>query len=231
MKKLAIIVVFAMALVSLTACSDAVLQTETSDTVNSISEVTITAQTTTEATTTTFATTTEVTTTTKATTTPVTTTEVTTTAEVTTTPATTTEITTTTQATTTETTTAISTEKTSITTSETTAKTEKKQTSSEFDNEYLSSNGTILLVDMTSLVYNNNMASLTIQGKPNTEYSIFVYYSSGTSEADGLERKTSDSNGYVTWEWKVGPRTKAGSHRIVISDASDSLTVYFTTEK
>lgn len=195
-------------------------------TVNDASVITTTtaettAQTTTEATTTPAATT-EVTTTTEATTTPATATEVTTITEATTTPVTTTKVTTTTKATT---------AKATTTETKTTEKTDKKHTSSESDDEYVSSRGTICLVEMTSFVYNNNMASLTIQGKPDTEYFISVYYSSGASEAKGLERKTSDSNGYVTWEWKVGAKTKEGSHRIVITGGSDSLTVYFTTEK
>lgn len=127
----------------------------------------------------------------------------------------------------------------SVTTSEAVT-TDKKQTattklthaeSEESADEFVSSNGTILLVDITSFVYNNNMASLTIQGKPNTDYRISVYYSSGESTAEGLGMKTSDSDGYVTWEWKVGARTKAGSHKIVISGGSDTLTVYFITAK
>lgn len=140
-----------------------------------------------------------------------------TTTEATTISATTTKVNTTTKATTTET--------------KTTEKTDKKHTSSEPDDEYVSSQGTIQIVKMTSFVYNNNIASLTIQGKPNTEYRISVYYSSGASTADGLENKSSDSDGYVTWEWKVGGKTKEGNHRIVVSDGYDSLTLYFETAK
>jgi hypothetical protein len=60
------------------------------------------------------------------------------------------------------------------------------------------------------------MATIKIQGKPNTQYSITVYYSTSKSTAEGLEKKISDSNGYVTWTWKIGAKTKPGEHRIVI---------------
>lgn len=178
-----------------------------------------------------------------ATTPAVTTTLLTTVTEPTTTAIATTQISTTTSDTTiteTETTEDISTvTEESVTTSEVVT-TDKKQTataklthaeSEEPANEFVSSNGTIQLIDMTLFVYNNNMASLTIQGKPNTDYRISVYYSSGTSTAEGLGVKTSDSAGYVTWDWKVGARTKEGSHKIVVSGGSDTLTVYFTTAK
>ena len=38
---------------------------------------------------------------------------------------------------------------------------------------------------------------------------IAVYYSTKKSSAQGLEKKLSDENGYVTWVWKVGGSTKA----------------------
>jgi hypothetical protein len=60
-------------------------------------------------------------------------------------------------------------------------------------------------------------ASISIQGSPNTSYSITVVYSSGTSTAAGLEPKTSNASGNVSWTWKVGTRTKAGSYSITIS--------------
>lgn len=72
-------------------------------------------------------------------------------------------------------------------------------------------------------------ASLSIKGKPNTSYSINVYYSTKASDAAGLSKQTSDSSGNVTWKWKVGPKTKAGSHRIVIQGGDDKIETSFTT--
>ncbi len=73
------------------------------------------------------------------------------------------------------------------------------------------------------------MASVKIKGKPNTEYKIEVYYSTTVSKAAGLERKQSDGEGYVEWTWKVGPNTKAGEHKIVISGGNSKFETIFST--
>lgn len=88
----------------------------------------------------------------------------------------------------------------------------------------------ITIVDVTKNIVNaGETATLTIKGKPNTEYSISVYYSSGASKAAGLENKISDSNGNVTWTWEVGAKTKSGEHRIVINGGGDKIETKFTT--
>ena len=74
------------------------------------------------------------------------------------------------------------------------------------------------------------MVSVGINGKPNTEYDINVYYSSGVSSAQGLENKTSDENGYVSWSWKVGTNTKPGDYYLDIIDGGETLTIYFTIQ-
>lgn len=72
-------------------------------------------------------------------------------------------------------------------------------------------------------VSKGSSASISIKGKPNTQYSISVHYSSGVSKANGLEAKTSDANGSVTWSWKIGAKTKSGTYDIVISDGTDEI--------
>ena len=74
----------------------------------------------------------------------------------------------------------------------------------------------------------NEIATVSITGKPNTTYSITVYYSSGASKADGLENKTSDANGKVSWSWKIGGRTKPGTYNIVITGGGQTLEKAFT---
>ncbi|SDN53300.1 zinc ribbon domain-containing protein [Acetanaerobacterium elongatum] len=86
----------------------------------------------------------------------------------------------------------------------------------------------ISVISITSPVSPNENASLTIQGVPNTEYSILVYYSSGASKADGLEKKMSDDSGQVTWSWKIGGKTKSGSYRIVIKGGNKTLSTSIT---
>lgn len=80
-------------------------------------------------------------------------------------------------------------------------------------------------------VENNNYATITIQGKPNTEYKCSVKYSTKWSTANGLGTKTSDKNGVVTWKWKVGAKTKAGKHSIKIVGGDETITTTFETVK
>ena len=63
---------------------------------------------------------------------------------------------------------------------------------------------------------------------PNTDYSIHVYYSTGSSSAKGLVAKKSDSQGFVTWEWKVGPNTGLGEHLITVEGGGAKESVFFT---
>lgn len=90
---------------------------------------------------------------------------------------------------------------------------------------------TLHVVSLTEKVENNSYASITVQGKPNTEYVISVHYPSGISKADGLEPKTSDENGCVTWSWKVGARTTAKKHKIVVSGGGERIDTEFETYK
>lgn len=74
----------------------------------------------------------------------------------------------------------------------------------------------------------NETATVTIQGLPNTTYSITVHYKSGPSAAEGLEDKTSDGSGQVSWSWKVGGRTSPGTFNITVSGGGETLTLPFT---
>lgn len=87
----------------------------------------------------------------------------------------------------------------------------------------------IILLSVTETVKRGSEASLTIRGKPGVTYSIQVFYATTESTAKGLEPKIADENGFVTWRWRVGSRTKAGSHKIQISGDGDVLTLSFTT--
>ena len=86
----------------------------------------------------------------------------------------------------------------------------------------------IVFTSYTDYVEAGGMANVTIQGEPNTDYNISVFYSSTASHADGLEKKTSDDYGYVSWDWKVGTNTTKGEHYIVVSGGGTSERVYFT---
>lgn len=86
----------------------------------------------------------------------------------------------------------------------------------------------LLLLGITSPISAGNNATISVRGKPNTGYDIKVYYSSGASTAKGLEQQYSDKDGKVSWTWKIGAKTKAGTYRIEISGGGEKLTAYIT---
>jgi hypothetical protein len=88
---------------------------------------------------------------------------------------------------------------------------------------------TLTLVNITTPVRRNEYAQCTIQGKPNTRYSITVFYKSGAATADGLESKYSDANGFVTWEWKIGGKTTLRDNQVTISGGGETIKTTITT--
>lgn len=92
------------------------------------------------------------------------------------------------------------------------------------------SNLEIEIVELTSTVEAGKSATIKILGSPSTEYEIEVKYSSGASQAKGLEPKISDENGYVSWTWKVSAAVKPGEYSITVSSNSSSYTTSFTVE-
>ena len=70
-------------------------------------------------------------------------------------------------------------------------------------------------------------ATVKIQGDPNTVYTIQAFYSSGASSAKGLEPKTSDENGIVSWSWKVSANVSPGRYRIRITGGGQAVQIGF----
>ena len=96
-----------------------------------------------------------------------------------------------------------------------------------------SNSSTIKLTSISSNVSPGDTAHISVTAKPNTEYSISVEYSSGYSEAEGLENKTTDSAGRVSWSWKVGTNTYSGEYPITITNHETLMeyeTFYFTVK-
>lgn len=77
----------------------------------------------------------------------------------------------------------------------------------------------VKLVSVTSPIDAGEFQTLTIKGKPDTEYAIKVYYRSSASKADGLENKKSDANGNVSWTWKVGTNTASVTAKVDIYES------------
>jgi len=82
-------------------------------------------------------------------------------------------------------------------------------------------------VSITNPIKLGSEVTLTMRGKKNTNYNIDVYYSSGVSTARGLEDKTSNSEGIVSWSWKVSKNVIPGSYEIVVSDGEFSKTINY----
>lgn len=74
----------------------------------------------------------------------------------------------------------------------------------------------VKLVSVISPIDAGEIQTLTIIGKPDTEYVIHVIYKSSVSKADGLEKKKSDANGNVSWTWKVGTNTASTTAKVDI---------------
>jgi len=92
----------------------------------------------------------------------------------------------------------------------------------------------LTIVSVTSPVSPGAYATLKARAPPGAQCTITVYYKSGPSTAQGLYPKQADSNGDVSWTWKVGTRTTPGSWRIVVNATLNTETVsqetYFTVE-
>lgn len=82
----------------------------------------------------------------------------------------------------------------------------------------------ITILSVRSPVPRGGMGFVAVRTSPNTPCSITVFYRSGPSRATGLEAKTSDGQGRVSWTWKVGTRTTPGTWPIRIECGSDELT-------
>jgi len=96
------------------------------------------------------------------------------------------------------------------------------------------SSGELSLLSITSPVSHNETATVKVQGKPNTPYTIDVHYPSGISSAEGVsgsdKTKTSDSNGVVSWSWTIGSQTSKQTHYLIVSGAGQSLRVEFEVQ-
>jgi len=88
------------------------------------------------------------------------------------------------------------------------------------------------IVSVTSPIGKGYTATLQAKTVPGAYCTIVVYYKSGPSTAAGLYPKEADSEGNVSWSWKVGTRTTPGSWQIVVTASLDgetvSKTIYFT---
>ena len=79
-------------------------------------------------------------------------------------------------------------------------------------------NDSKLSIEIIEEKINRGDSTIKIKGEPDKEYDIKVYLKSGVSKAKGLEKKTSDSEGYVTWNFKLANNVKSGKYKYKVND-------------
>lgn len=97
---------------------------------------------------------------------------------------------------------------------------EKPTQNAPASNEEISEikNGVSIVTKTTPVVVGNS-ATVMIQGTPGKKYSLDFYEtSSKTAAYDGLENKTADSNGFVTWSFEIKNTCPVGNKKIIIKE-------------
>jgi hypothetical protein len=87
----------------------------------------------------------------------------------------------------------------------------------------------VTVVSLTSPVSAGQDATLAIRTAAGATCSIEVVYESGPSTAAGLGTKTASSSGNVSWTWKVGSRTSAGTWPIYVTCSKSGISRQLTT--
>ncbi|MGZ4163536.1 MAG: stalk domain-containing protein [Tumebacillaceae bacterium] len=85
----------------------------------------------------------------------------------------------------------------------------------------------VKIVSVVSPVHRNGVETVVAHVPPGTTASIEVDYKSGPSQAAGLDEKTADASGNVSWSFKVGGNTTLGSWPVTVSDNGASDKAYF----
>ncbi len=75
----------------------------------------------------------------------------------------------------------------------------------------------VALASITSPVSPGNAANITVKTAPSAACTITVTYKSGPSRAKGLDPKTANQDGIVSWAWIVGTRTTPGAWPIMVT--------------
>ncbi len=75
----------------------------------------------------------------------------------------------------------------------------------------------VTFTSVSSPIGAGNVATASVKTAAGASCSITVTYKSGRSTAKGLEPKTADANGMVSWSWLVGGNTTPGTWPIDVS--------------
>lgn len=69
----------------------------------------------------------------------------------------------------------------------------------------------------------NSDATASVHTKAGARCDIDVIYSSGESSASGLQNKTGNSSGNVSWTWRIGPSTHRGYYPVRVTCSKNGV--------
>ncbi|MWV44403.1 pilus assembly protein [Paenibacillus sp. HJL G12] len=101
-------------------------------------------------------------------------------------------------------------------------------------NEGESEQGTedVQVLEKPDPAYVGKKAKVRVKMTPGATANLSVFYKSGQSTAKYLGEKQADAEGYIEWEWSVGPNTTPGTWPFVITTGDGKRTeVMFTVVK
>jgi len=93
-----------------------------------------------------------------------------------------------------------------------------------FQDEVMNASTNMEILNVTSPIETNQMATVEAKVSSGAAASIRVNYKGGASSASGLEDKKADAEGFVSWSWKVSPNTSPGTWSIVVTCNGESIT-------
>ena len=93
----------------------------------------------------------------------------------------------------------------------------------ETENESVPDDSAVELIMFTDKVNTGEEAKISIKGKKDTVYSIKLFLSSGLSTSSSLIDKTSDSDGTVSWTWKISANISSGDYPILIEESNKTV--------
>jgi len=96
--------------------------------------------------------------------------------------------------------------------------------------ESTTGSSTLRLLNLTSRVKRGETAAITVSGQPGTAYAIEIRLGRNVSTSSGLEPKTADTSGVVSWSWRVGPISELGEYRVVVTGGGQTLDLPFFVE-
>ena len=95
----------------------------------------------------------------------------------------------------------------------------------------VSVDGGIKLLNIKTPVKLGESGSLSIQGKPDTRYTITAVYNNSTRTMTASAAKQSGTDGTVGWTWVVGKDTIPGTYAVMITGGGELLTTAYTVAR